>query len=266
MSERDVAHIVIPIDVWEDKNLTMFETVLLAEINSLDRGEGCWKSNKELAKRMRCSLVHLEARISSLKKRKYLKTIKKEKHRRYLRTCFSRHLVNHEPIRDKGFKPCETRVENNTTYYYENTIRCRTGVRPCIFVDSGLGRKNSPRAQKITNLFCELLERERLHQARSDLPKGSSSQAKKKRASTIRKWDAIADELIDAGHGHKTIRQVLRWYFDNHRKTHLGSYYAMTTFGENYGKIEKMMRRSMNGHGEDHEEEEYNPTIRVEYV
>jgi len=91
-SERDVKGIWIPIEVWEDKNLTLFETALLAEIDSLDCGEGCWKSDEALAVRMRCSLSHLSNSIYSLKKRKYLKTIKQDRknHRRFLRTTFSR--------------------------------------------------------------------------------------------------------------------------------------------------------------------------------
>lgn len=100
MSERDVKGIWIPIEIWEDPQLTLFETALLAEIDSLDKGEGCWKTDQELAKRMRCSLGHLSNKIASLRARKYLKTIKSSRHRRYLRTCFSRHRLRTSPKRE----------------------------------------------------------------------------------------------------------------------------------------------------------------------
>jgi hypothetical protein len=262
--ERDIKGIWIPIDIWDDPELTIFETFLLAEIDSLDRGEGCWKRNQELAKRMRCSVVYLEARISSLRKRKYLKTIKKEKHRRYLRTRFSRHLVNNEPIRDKGLKPLSSRVDSLSTIKIENTSRCGTGAPPCIFPeDMWTESTSSKKAIRLTKLFYELLVRERLSQSRSDLPyidldkpKEKTKLAREKRKATFRKWARLVDELIHQEQGHQTIRRVMRWYFENHRKTHVGSYYALTTFCENYPKIEKMMRRAANGNGEHHENQE----------
>jgi hypothetical protein len=255
--ERDIKGIWIPIDIWEDPELTLFETALLAEIDSLDRGEGCWKTDESLAKRMRCSLGHLKNRVVSLKHRNYLKTIKKGKRRRYLRTCFSRHLVKNSRKREVTSEVSEKLPVSLSTIKIEDTSRCGTGVPPCVFLgDTGIKSTSSKKAIQLTNLFYELLIHNRLHQSRSDLPKGESEQAKKKRTTTFRKWAKVVDELIEQEQGHQTIRKVMRWYFENHRKTHLGSYYALTTFCENYPKIEKMMRRAANGNGEHHENQE----------
>lgn len=96
-NERDIKGIWIPIEIWEDTNLSVFETALLAEIDSLDCGEGCYKSDEELAKRMRCSVSHLGNTLTSLRKRKYLRTIESGKHRRHLRTYFSRYRKKLKP-------------------------------------------------------------------------------------------------------------------------------------------------------------------------
>lgn len=96
-TERDQKGIWIPIELWEDKNLTPLQIVLLAEIDSLDCGEGCWMSSEKLANRMKCKVGHIDNLICDLRKRGYLKTIKKTKTKRHLRTCFSRHEVNLTP-------------------------------------------------------------------------------------------------------------------------------------------------------------------------
>lgn len=91
MSERDVKGIWIPIEIWEDEDLTPFEVLLLAEIDSFDTGQGCFKKDETLADRMRCSVSHLSNTLSSLRKRDYISSSSNGPHQRVLRTCFSRH-------------------------------------------------------------------------------------------------------------------------------------------------------------------------------
>jgi len=39
----------IPVEIWDRTDITWMEKCLLAEINALDHGEGCWASNEFLA-------------------------------------------------------------------------------------------------------------------------------------------------------------------------------------------------------------------------
>lgn len=262
MSERDIKGIWIPIEIWEDHNITLFETALLAEIDSLDQGEGCWKSDRELAKRMRCSLGHLKNRIHALKESGYLKTINRQNKRRYLRTCFSRHLRKNQSKREVTSKVSEKLPVILSTIRSESTVRCGTSV-PRSSDGFGLNGElvscpGTKSAKRLTNLFHRLLVKNRFHQARSDLPYKGPNQSEKKREVAIKKWKAtikiwtqVCDELIHQYQGDvQLIKKVIKWYFSHCREHWVGTYLAMTTFCENFPKIEKMMRREEH-QGED---------------
>jgi len=241
--QRDVSIIAIPIEIWENPDLTLFETCLLAEITSLDCGEGCWKSDANLAKRMRCCLGHLKNKLVSLKRRKYLFTLVKGKHRRALRSCFSRHLRSKREVTSKV---SEKLLDTSSTMKSKITLRCGTSVPlPSMgfFLNGDLDDSpNSETAKRLTRLFYELLSQNRLDSARADLPSGNSQQSKDKRKSTFRRWCRVCDELIQS-ESPKKVKRVMRWYFDHCREEWVGTHIAMTTFCENFLKLEKMMRR-----------------------
>jgi len=66
MENRDFKGIWIDKTIWLDERLTALDKVILAEINSLDNGEGCSASNEYLAKFCQCSLTHVSKAISKL--------------------------------------------------------------------------------------------------------------------------------------------------------------------------------------------------------
>ena len=73
-SERGFKGIWIPALVWLDDRLTALDKFILAEIDSLDDGEGgCYATNEYLASFCRCSERKVKESISKLKKYGYIK-------------------------------------------------------------------------------------------------------------------------------------------------------------------------------------------------
>ena len=73
-SERGFKGIWIPAPVWLDDRLTALDKFILAEIDSLDDGEGgCYATNEYLASFCRCSERKVKESISKLKKCGYIK-------------------------------------------------------------------------------------------------------------------------------------------------------------------------------------------------
>lgn len=57
----------IPKVIWEAQNITWMEKCLLAEIDALDDGDGCWAGNDYLAKRMGSSAASVANQVSKLR-------------------------------------------------------------------------------------------------------------------------------------------------------------------------------------------------------
>ena len=70
--QRELKGIWIPIEIWDDENLTRLERDLWAEIFQLDGEEGCVASNEYLAKVLRCDKCSVTKGISKLKKLGYI--------------------------------------------------------------------------------------------------------------------------------------------------------------------------------------------------
>jgi len=179
---RDVKGIWIPIEIWESPELTPFEKVLLAEIDSLDNGEGCFKSDANLAKRMMCSAGHLRNTLSSLRRRKWVKTLKRGIVR-WLRTRFSRHRKCNLEITSKcnleiTSNVRETLHSSSTKMKTKNTVKNGAGAPSPLFGLFDLEDNTPPR--RLARRFLNFLIRENLHQCRSDLPDGNSPQSKQR--------------------------------------------------------------------------------------
>lgn len=90
MPRRDVKGIWIPIEVWEHPELSMVEKFLLAEVDSLDTGEGCYAKNKFFEQRLGVSLKTVERALQNLRQLNLLFDLNPAKKGRYLRSAFSR--------------------------------------------------------------------------------------------------------------------------------------------------------------------------------
>lgn len=69
---RDFKGVWIPAEYWLDPNLTMMEIMFITEIDSLDRGEGCFASNNHFADFFGVTPGRVSQIIKSLKKKGYI--------------------------------------------------------------------------------------------------------------------------------------------------------------------------------------------------
>jgi hypothetical protein len=66
----------IPAEIWDSEELTWMEKCLLAEVNSLDDGNGCWAGNDFLAAKFKTTAGSIANMISKLRSSGFLKTVK----------------------------------------------------------------------------------------------------------------------------------------------------------------------------------------------
>ena len=69
---RDFKGVWIPAEYWLDPNLTMMEIMFITEIDSLDRGEGCFASNNHFADFFGVTPGRASQIIKSLEKKGYI--------------------------------------------------------------------------------------------------------------------------------------------------------------------------------------------------
>ena len=89
-NERDFKGVWIPKRVWLDARLSALDKIILAEIDSLDKGDrGCWASNKHIADFCQCSETKVSTAISKLVKLGYLRLQSFDGRQRILKSCLS---------------------------------------------------------------------------------------------------------------------------------------------------------------------------------
>ena len=74
-AKRDFKGIWIPKEIWLDHNLSPTEKCLLAEIHSLDQGNGCYASNKYLGDFIGKNRQTVANMLVNLRKEGYIKDI-----------------------------------------------------------------------------------------------------------------------------------------------------------------------------------------------
>lgn len=70
--ERAFKGIWIPKEIWLSNDLGWTEKLLLVEIDSLDKKDGCWATNEHFAEFFSLSKDRISKLISSLKKKGYI--------------------------------------------------------------------------------------------------------------------------------------------------------------------------------------------------
>jgi len=79
----------IPAEIWNSTELLWTEKCLLAEIDSLDNGEGCWASNDYLAEKMQTTKGNIANTISKLRGIGLIETVKSDGRNRWLKVRYS---------------------------------------------------------------------------------------------------------------------------------------------------------------------------------
>lgn len=113
---RDFKGIWIPAAIWLDDRLSAQEMVILAEIDSLDKEDGCWASNEYLAKFCKCSASTVSRAITNLKKCGYIRVESFDGRKRVLKSCLA-NLTRLPSQIDKAdnAKCCAITLEDNVT-------------------------------------------------------------------------------------------------------------------------------------------------------
>lgn len=87
--KREFKGVWFPAEVWLDERLTALEKIILMEIDSLDKEDGCFASNEYLAKFCQCSQSKVSSAISKLKKLGYIRVKSFDGRKRFLESCMS---------------------------------------------------------------------------------------------------------------------------------------------------------------------------------
>lgn len=89
---RDFKGIWLPKEIWLDDELNATDKIIFAEIDSLDveNSEGCFASNEYLANFCKCSITKVSTSISKLIELGYVKVVKTDGRKRWLKTSLSK--------------------------------------------------------------------------------------------------------------------------------------------------------------------------------
>lgn len=116
--ERAFKGIWIDAEIWLDKELTIVDKVVFAEIDSLSGENGCIASNEYLAEFCNCSIAKVKNSIAKLKQRGMIEQVAFDGRKRTLRSL---RQLNFSCL---GSKFC-TSKKKHTSYYRENSLYSR---------------------------------------------------------------------------------------------------------------------------------------------
>lgn len=121
MVDRDFKGVWIPKEIWLDKNLTLLDKAIMVEVDSLDRKEelGCFAGNEHFAEMFGCTTRKVSDSISKLIKNGYVKVIRYDGRKRFLRSCIS---VALEDIL-KSFQSDTNKFSNQTNEIFQSDSR-----------------------------------------------------------------------------------------------------------------------------------------------
>lgn len=89
-NERSFQGVWIPKEIYLDYRLGALDKILLAEIASLDTGDGCYASNEYLAEFCQCGLRQITTIISKLKSLGLVEQVKTDGRRRWLKCTLAK--------------------------------------------------------------------------------------------------------------------------------------------------------------------------------
>lgn len=214
--DRDFKGIWIPREVWFDERLNMLDKGILMEIDSLDISEdGCWASNEYLAEFCQCSATKVSTSVSKLIKLGYIRVLKFDGRKRFLRTCFTERELQHFKNCESDFKSLKERkiLRNILSNNKDDDDNVRARAReydtpeeaPNAFGDADYRPNAGTIQQYVTNSVISMSARamEQLNDYLKDLPEpvvrhgvDNALDAGKRTWNYIR---AILNSYVDAG-------------------------------------------------------------------
>lgn len=162
MADRDFKGVWIPKEIWLNESLSMLEKGLLAEIDSLDKGEGCWSSNSSLAQFCQCTERKVSDAISKLISMGYVQVISFDGRHRKLRSCLeksSRQTRKNFQADTKKVPPNNTNNNTSTkTSNYKKTVYSSEFESIWSIYPNGAAKKDAFNAWNKLKPDAELIE------------------------------------------------------------------------------------------------------------
>jgi len=121
--ERDFKGIWIPKEIYLNEELSWTEKILLVEIHSLDKGEGCWASNEYFSEFLNKSEGQIANCISRMRKLGYIDDRKFDGRKRFM-SIITMNKPNELP---EGSGKPEGRVQENLKAGFRKTRRQDSG-------------------------------------------------------------------------------------------------------------------------------------------
>lgn len=89
----------IPVEIWDSTELSWMEKCLLAEINSLDNGTGCYAGNEFLAERFKTTAGNIAKIICELRSKKFIEDVAFDGRTRWIRVAVPITKPTNQPLR-----------------------------------------------------------------------------------------------------------------------------------------------------------------------
>lgn len=260
--KRKFEGVWIPAEIWMDTSLSMLEKVILCEIQSLDRGEGCWRKDEEFAAFLGISTSRFQHILTKLRKKKMVSTVKFDGRRRWIRSSHPIHaaIQEHAALLKTTGQPCygqQSRPAKNsraallktaglphTTYEVKNNNK--NTVVGLVQAPTGVSSFGECESDHHLNRLVE-----KLH---SFLVK--SRRINPKRVNT-KKWvDDFRSLIKDVGDLER-VKRVLGWYVTTPHSKYTPRVYSADSFRTKFLQIEDTMERDDSRPADDEEEGEY---------
>lgn len=138
---RPFKGIWIPIDLWENKELTLQEKIFMVEISSLDGPNGCYASNKYFSKFFNLTPQRCSKIIQNLKKKGYITVSYNRKGKQILNR-----IIGVSIILDRGIN---FSVGGYQQKVKENNIIYNKKINPKGFTKKGNKKQPTPKKPKL---------------------------------------------------------------------------------------------------------------------
>lgn len=120
-NDREWKGIWIPKEVWLDERLSALEKIILFEVDSLDKDNGCYATNEYMANFCQCSAWKVSTAISKLIELGYVKVVSFDGRHRTLKSCIR--FTTEQPLEIPKSAFGETHAINTS---YKNKIDTNT--------------------------------------------------------------------------------------------------------------------------------------------
>lgn len=252
--KRDVEGIWVPIEIWTHPDLTPFEKMLLAEINSFDSGEGCFATSPTIVEQMQCSVSHLDNTISKLIKSKWVFRLKSE-YRRCIRTCFSRHnrptVKSREPTVESRMsllqKVDRGLNKENTTRGAKTRPRAETPFGLSLNGTHNANGNGSAQIHPNVIKFAQWSQKRGYHKIDDRVMQGNHREGWSR--PTLLKWDKLHQKLLQFEKSENTVAGIISWMMRHFDEPYTPQARTFPEFYRKYDSIKSARCRSIQEEG-----------------